>query len=296
MRIWLFTILIFTIILNATLIIRAKLISKVVDPEILLVNPLPNREPIPEVEPLKKQAPFPKFTQIEHYRKINEDSVFADVLGHSKGEPFGTAFGRSTSVHETAHGIHNEVRNEYNRLGKPRANAFYFLEGRAVIVEEPKIRKSHANKFVPEKLRSYRWKLYMAGQMEWDDTPLYLCDEWVAYILGGMCGIDDVKNGRHKGGWTDGVSGCLDFSIYSLGLCMAIREGDPVYWRENQQYKAFMHYALHQACRTFMEGRNMKEFRWDDQENLLRELRTNPAAEGMRKLLRDEFDGAWLVD
>jgi hypothetical protein len=85
-----------------------------------------------------------------------------------------------TAGHETTHGINSELRNNYNKTGK-QANGFYVLDDQAAIIVDPKIRKSAVAAYVPTSLRGDRYSTYVTGQTEWDDTPTYLFDEWVAY-------------------------------------------------------------------------------------------------------------------
>lgn len=254
-------------------------------------------EPVEEeiVVPEEVTEITPEFVDVAVYRQISdENSVYTDVLSHAKGNPFGDGSGRSTNVHETAHGIHAEVRNAWTiKLGR-RVNAFYALDGKAIVVEEPSIRKSDVKRFVPQNLRSYRYNLYLEKQTEWDDTPLYVCDEWVAYVLGAKSGIEDVKVGKHNGEWSDGVSGCLDFSIYTVALCMAIKDGDPEYWKANKQFKSFVIWYLKEAKKTYLEGRRMKEFQWETQDKLLREFLTSESASSMRSFVKEELEGVWL--
>lgn len=261
----------------------------------LQLSSLPVEPPSSPVPP-KQRFSDPIFVIISEHRKVNESgSVYADVIGHSKGAPFGDRGGRSTNVHETAHGIHSELRNEFTRKAGKRVNGFYCLQGRGAIVEEPGITMSVVKNFVPQNLRSYRWKLYMEQQLRaWNDTPLYIYDEWVAYVLGGCCGVDDVKNGRHRDGWSDTVSGCLDFSIYAVGLAMAVKQHDRAYWETNTQFRDFTYFMLRLANQTYLEGHQMKQFAWKDQDDLLQQLLFSENAEPMRRFLREEFDGVWL--
>jgi hypothetical protein len=244
----------------------------------------------PKPKPKSDNKIEPDFVKVPVFRKSESGTVYGDVLSHSQETPFGDRAGRATNVHETAHGIHAYLRNKSGS----GVNAFYGLEGRGIIIEEPKIRKSYVNKFVPQNLRSYRYALYLDGQKEWDDSPLYICDEWNAYVLGGKCNVDDVQNGRYKGAWSDGVSGCLDFSIYSIALSMAIQKGDPSYWENNKQFRSFMIWNLREAYKTYMLGRRMEQFKWDKQDALLKEFLTSASAELMRKFVRENFDGIWL--
>ena len=245
-----------------------------------------------KVEPKKEL--LPDFVQVPVYREILDNSVLSDVSKHSKKEPFADG-SRSTKAHETAHGIHSELRNSYRASLKKKVNAFYVLKGRGVIIDEPNIKMNQVNYFVPENLRSYRWQTYFVQQkMYWDDAPLYIMDEWSAYVIGGKSCVQDFNEGIYKDGWTDGVSGCLDFSIYTLALCMAIEKNDPDYWKNNIQFKAFVSWQLKEAYETFVEGRKMDMFKWDKQDLLLKELLTSQEAEPFRRLLKKEFDGVWL--
>lgn len=256
-------------------------------------EPLPPVQEEPKVEPKKEVVP--EFVPVKTYRTSEKDTVYGDIISHTKGRPFGDAHGRSTNAHETAHGIHSDLRNEYQSKMGVRVNGFYALEGRGVIIEEPGIKMSHAVKFVPENLRSYRWNLYMVQQLrDWNDTPLYICDEWNAYVLGGMCGVDDVKKGKHKEGWSDGVSGCLDFSIITVGLAMAVKENDPNYWNSKPQFNNFVIWNLKRANETYLAGHRMEQFKWEKQDKLLKEFLFSESGEPMRRFIKEELEGVWL--
>lgn len=250
----------------------------------------PIYSPLPDVP----EEIIPTFVSVPEFRSSEQDSIYGDVLRHSKGRPYGDSGGRDTNAHETSHGIHNYLRNMYTRQYGKKVNGFYVLQGRGVIIEEPNIRKSQVNRFVPQSLRAYRYKLYLAGQQARDGTPLYIYDEWVAYVLGGMVNVEDVQKGRHKGGWTDGVSGCLEFSIYAISLCMAVKEHDLQYWESNEQFRNFTIWMLHKSQETYRMGYRMKELQWKDQDDLLRELLTSSSAAPMRDFIKEHLDGVWL--
>lgn len=232
----------------------------------------------------------PTFITIEKVRSLPENSVYGDVISHSRETPYGNAYGRATNVHETTHGINSWIRNQ-NSSGK-RANGFYVLQDRAVLVDEMRFRKSQVAKFVPQNLRSVRFSTYITGQTAWDDTPTYILDEWVCYVNGAKCNVEDVQNGRYQGEWTDGVSGSLEFSVYAIALAMAVKEHEPQSW--NPQFRSFLIWGLQEAEKTFMVGRAMDKFKWDKQDVLLREFLTSSTAEPMRKFVRENLDGVWL--
>lgn len=270
-----------------------------VKPQLSPVVQSPPVEPItplkPEPEPPKSEPELvPIFVEVPTAR-TSENSVYGDVISHSQEAPFGDSHGRATNSHETGHGIHSYLRNKYTQEMGKRVNGFYCLGGRGCIIEEPKIRKSDANKFVPESLRSYRWSTYMVGQTSWDDTPLYIYDEWTAYVLGGKTNVD-VRSGRYKDGWTDGVSGCLGFSIYATAICMAVKEKDPDYWETNTQFKNFTIWMLKEAHKTYMIGYRMNQFKWEKQDVLLNNLITSSEGEPIRQFMREYLEGDkhWL--
>ena len=201
-------------------IIYQKRIAQNPDPGVVEPSPPEEFSPLPE-QPETPPETVPEFVVVEKHRPDADDgSVLGDVISHSKGRPFGNAHGRATNAHETTHGINSELRNAHPESTK--VNAFYCLQGRGAILYEPDCVKNDCKKFLPENIRSYRYQLYIRGQQAWNDRPLYIFDEWIAYINGATTNVDDVKNGRHDGEWTDGVSGCLGFSIFSVSIAMAV--------------------------------------------------------------------------
>lgn len=254
----------------------------------------PPSEPSPPPE--HPRVVEPEFVEVPVVSsRYREESLYADIMNR-QSSPF-TSSDRDTNAHETTHGINSDLRNKYTRqLGK-RVNGFYVTGGKGVIIEEPKLRIRDVVPYLPSGLRSYRYQTYLIQQQSgWDDVPLYLVDEWVAYVNGASVSVEDVERGRHNGQWTDAVSGCLDFSIYCVALCMAIEEKDPGYWQSNTQFRNFMTWHLKKAHTTFMKGRNMEQFRWDKQEKLLQSLRNSEDGKRMRDFLNKYFDGLWLEE
>ena len=109
-----------------------------------------------------------------------------------------------------------------------------------------------------------------------------------------MVGIDDVNNNRHKDSWTDGVSGCLEFSLYCIALSMAIEEYDNEYWNNNDHFKSFMKWNLQRAYNTYMIGKDYPQFKWDKQEEFFRRFRESPSTKTMRDFITEHFDGIGL--
>lgn len=203
-------------------------------------------------QPIKKEIKDenPDFILINNK---NYDSIYEDVTSQSE-KSFGNSHGRSTNVHETAHMIHAKYRNIYKKeYGK--CNAFYCLKGRIVVLKEPNLLITDV--IVPENLRGYRYDLYFRKQLKyWNDSPTYIFDEWNAYILGAECAVEDHQKNicTEK---TDAVSGCFEFSIYSVAVCMAIKEKHPEYWEKEENLKKFMKFNLKRAAKAFKIGKDV---------------------------------------
>ncbi len=156
-----------------------------------------------------------------NYPKVHDvqkgTTIFADVVNHCEDyQNFMVADSKVTSCHECTHGCNNDIRNKAGG----RVNGFYLGADRAIVVPEPKIRKRDAVPFIPSSLQGYRYSLYVTGQSDWDDQPLYLYDEFVAYINGTWAAIDlkrkenYVESGRV-------IDGSVEFVSYAVAVLMA---------------------------------------------------------------------------
>lgn len=236
----------------------------------------------------------PVFVEIPKQREINDHGAYQDVLSYSVEAPFGNEHGRATNVHETAHGIHAEYRNKYTLKLKRRVNALYMRDGKIALVKEPDFLLKHIAREIPVPLRGYRYQLYFIDQQQyWDDRPIYVFDEWTAYISGGECAVDDLaKDIVEKG--ADAVSGCLEFSIYAVATYLTAKLRDPEYLAHEPQFKRVLYYNLTRAEQTFYAGREV--FKSTKQEALYNALQTHPEAAPVRDCLRNEFDGMFLME
>jgi hypothetical protein len=199
-----------------------------------------------------------------------------------------------TASHETSHGIHAHLRN-YEAPSPFGWNAFYVLGDRAAFVKEPNTRKSDVKPFIPSSLRGDRYNLYINGQTEWDDTPLYVFDEWNAYINGAEVAVGQVQAGIYDDGWTDAVMGPLEFTVYAIATAMAAQAKDPTYFETNVQFRRFTAWNIKRAMALFAVGRAMTQFEWDRQDTYAEKLRTAPEAEAIRTFARETWGAAWTL-
>ena len=197
-----------------------------------------------------------------------------------------------TAGHETSHGIHAHLR-VYVHTGSARVNAFYVLGDRVAFVDEPGIRKAAVAAHVPSSLRGPRFALYVTGQTAWDDTPLYLWDEWNAYVNGAEVGVELATLGRWTRGWRDAVMGPIEFNVYALATAMAVAAGDPSYFASNTQFREFLAWNLARSMTLFRTGRALPDFAWADQDAYYDRLRTSADAEPLRTFARQTFGAGW---
>lgn len=199
---------------------------------------------------------------------------------------------RGTNAHENVHMINSYYSNKVR--GKQRA--FYITgEGKVFYANRPNLLKRAVAPFIPASVRGNRYKLYIEGMREWDDTPTYIMDEWVAYIGGAMVAVEDHYNGTNKDN-SDRVCGPLEFSVYSVALCMAIQEKDPKFWDENKDFRDFVNKMLLKSHQVFHRGKDVEAFRSSSQGRILNNLRTSKDCEKMRGFIRKWFNGIWLED
>lgn len=230
------------------------------------------------------------------------DSVYADAINHCKNyHSYLVPGSQTSSVHEITHGINADLRNQrlvIKRLPSPidkvdhtlwiadepvtsRRNAFYLLKNRAIRIDEPNCRKSDASEFIPQTFRGYRYGLYVAGQREWDDTPLYLYDEWSAYANGAMNVIDASSRNEYRDGNTDYIAAPVEFIAYGLGVCMAAHKTNSL----SETLRDFTLWMILQTQFIFIQG--MKVLPWKDAEKTWSKLFVESEGKDYRSFLQD---------
>lgn len=186
-----------------------------------------------------------------------------------------------TWAHETTHGLNSRLRS-----GSPGFNAFYVMNGKAVIVKEPKGTLWQIGSLVPDSLRGPSFNLYLGEQRRyWDETPTYLLDEWTAYING-----SEVGSELNEDGWHYELLQAINFTVYSIAMAKSIRETDPQY--DDTQLKAFIAFN---SKRTMAIWKRLDESGVDDLH--VRQIRAyleawklGTESASLRKFSKEYFD------
>ena len=221
----------------------------------------------------------------------NWGSALTDIANHLPSQ-YGTTYDDTDLVtfgHETSHGIHAHLRNYENNTGK-RANAFYVLHDKAALVVEPNIRKSDAVPYVPASLQNFRYGTYVTGSASWDDTPLYIWDEWNAYVNGAEVGVNRVKEGVWKESSRD-QTGNVEFIVYAVAVAMAVKAKDSAYWQAETQFREFLKWNIERGMKLHAEMVKMPEMRPGDDQ--LTKIRTASDAANWRQFLVDTYGASW---
>jgi hypothetical protein len=199
---------------------------------------------------------------------------------------------RMTNAHESTHFIHSQLRNDdvLSRRVKTFPGAFYIFPDKSFHIEQPKFLRKEIERYIPASLRFSRFNTYFGRNKSWAEYPLYIIDEFVAYINGSIVALDDHKNGQRVDS-LDPMVGPIEFAVYSVATCMAIKDLDPEYWN-NQEFQDFMYDTMKKSESIFKAGRNIYPYK--NQEEILTNLKTSPDAENIRAFMKEHFDSFFL--
>jgi hypothetical protein len=263
------------------------------------------KEPKPEIEPEPPvpQTPAPEITIEEPIRSVsNLGKVLSDIDSHM---PAGHIYRDSDKItwgHETTHGIHSRLRMKLSRsrrfygnlleqwrftpTGRPvywsnaRINVMYVLENRAVVIDEPDTTIRAAAQLVPQSLRGGVYRLYMVSQAaQWNDTPLYVFDEWVAYGNGAAVREDLKIESRQET-----VQYMLEFNNYSLAVAMACKT-------EDAQFKSFLKWNLERSMELYKSNLSIGDL--SKSTAYLENTRTSNDASELREFARNYLGRDW---
>ncbi len=238
-----------------------------------LEDPIVNKE-------VEKALPEPKWVKVKQYSKPNLKfgNVLSDIRSHINDGGYYNDSDLITAAHETTHGINSNVRNELYD-GKA-INAFYCLDGKACVLNEPKTRIEKVAKNVPVSLRGGVYKLYLVEQAAsgWGDRPLYILDEWVSYTNGSAARKDLQISSR-----AETVKYMFEFNIYVLTLLMVIENEELSY--DVEDLNNFVRWNIERSMSIYDEEKEAKEY--------LEMFRNVSDAESLRVFVKKRYGNSW---
>lgn len=261
-----------------------------------------NPDPEQKIERPQEEKPKPgaRVSWFEHkvQKDLHEEAwgeYLKDIENHLHPS-LGTHYrdkDKITWAHETTHGIHGWLNNEYQEPGDRSHYHFYVGNDKAARVKQPNITIADVAKIVPNSLKKSRFELYLVQQRrDWNDEPLYIWDEWVAYCNGAQCGLELVKKKLYEPNKSDIVWGTLEFNVYAIYVAIAQQKYDPDY--DNTQLLEFLAWNLERSMKIYNECQNINAFAWDD--TYIRHLRTNADAAELRNFTIKTWGKKWAND
>lgn len=260
---------------------------------IATAQPAPAHKPGDQVEwveyPAQKKLSDPSWgeflTDIENHLPIQFGIQYRDS-------------DKTTWAHETTHGIQAHINMTYRKDGdKARSYGMYVGGNKVAMIPQPKIRITNVAEVIPQSLRKSRYTLYLVTQAKaWNTDPIYLFDEWNAYVNGATTGIELGKKGKAAVfadptcNGTDAVLGCLEFNVYAIHLCMATKDLDPTY--DAKQLLEFTAWNSKRCMNIYNEGYKLEIFNWDKHEYLTF-LQTHDDARKMREFVIETWGATW---
>ncbi|MEZ4228272.1 MAG: hypothetical protein R3B89_03845 [Polyangiaceae bacterium] len=221
--------------------------------------------------------------------------TLTDIMQRKPARETGTWPDEEGTAHELTHSIGFELRLAATRTDR-RATGFYVLGGRAAILHEPSFRKAQVAALIPPSLRRYRYDLYLAGQPGWDDRPLYVWDEWNAYINGATVAIERYQLGLEPHttfAVKDVVLAVLEFTVYAAADILAAMQYEPSYLSQQPQSREFFAFNAERAMSVFQRGRKLPPFDYPDTDAYEATFKAAPEAEPLRASLRSLYGAGW---
>lgn len=228
---------------------------------------------------------------LKKYRDFEDSNIlYADLMKYSKNPV--TNESRSTNAHETSHMISSQLRNKYRR----NLNGFYYNGMSGILINQPNLTIKDVGPYIPENLRGYRYQLYFVDQLKhWNDSPLYIMEEWNCYSLGGAVSIVDYHQEKEVEK-TDAVAGCFEFMIYTTALYMCIAHKDPGYLNHNENFCKFFNYLLGYSTTIYNFGKMIPAYKSEKSDKLYWEYQSSQEGKEFRSFTDDLLKVRWTLD
>jgi len=171
-------------------------------------------------------------------------------------------------------------------------NAFYVLGGQAFRAHEPALKLADVANAVPRDLKGMAFQLYLRDQQRWwNDQPLYVWDEWSAYLNGLATALD----GAPDGSFSD-VLQALEFFVYGTVLFGQIQGNIVKPYSETSSTRELGSFVRFQAERTASMYLQSKSTSLDStrQTDYIRRIFRSDGFTLYRHTLNSLFGEEWL--
>lgn len=167
---------------------------------------------------------------------LREDTIGGTLGSIESRMPRGHIYRDSDKVtwgHETTHGMNSRIRNKYNT-----PNAFYCLNDQAYIIKSPPLTLGQIARQVPRNWRGGIYSLYMVQQQRgWNNDPLYVIEEFVAYFNGAVVGLECGMQARAQ----ESYAYALEMYGYVLVMQRLSKQTNFVHQQELDEFITFLY-------------------------------------------------------
>lgn len=181
---------------------KPKLVSVVVKPDLPFVNGI--------CPPVRTPAPQKCEILTDLYCRLDNPYHWIDPT-----DPGDLV----TWAHEMAHGASNRLHASTAKHG------IYLENGKGIVLSHPKVTIEQVANAVPKDQKGPIFKLYMVEQRkDWNKSPIYLLDEWNAYITGTIA--------RKQLGWEkrkETEAFALEMERYCRVMLSVVQKRNPEY-------------------------------------------------------------------
>ena len=196
---------------------------------------------------------------------------------------------KTTHSHECSHGLCSRLRIQ-NEKKYGTNETLYVLEGKSVLIIHPRIKISDVATRIPSGMRGTRYKLYLLDQQRyWNNEPIYLCEEWICYVNGGIVGYEYGLKDRTA----DSIDASLEFFGYCLYMMKIVKELDPKY--DDRQLRAFIMWhgrrVSHIARRLYEE-----KILWSRSCKWYERINTSAETASLRQFCLQYFGKEWCKE
>jgi hypothetical protein len=254
-----------------------------------------------------------KYNPLREVRDPALGVILGDLESHIAKEHKYFDTNKITWAHQVSHGINANLRNRIQ--DKELCNCFYVLRDRYISLREPNISIRDIALEVPEKLRGPSFNMYLVDSMDrWNDKPLYIFDEWVAFTNGAEVGKE-----LNFEGWYFELFQAHNFNVYCLYLAMVVNRDVSNY--NDMEMKKFLRWNIERVfmisnpsdrdeidkdilkktvsfnsnhfcphCRIDGSGSN---FDLNRSKEYVKMIRNSPEAEKLRQFAKEYFGEDW---
>jgi hypothetical protein len=193
-----------------------------------------------------------------------------------------------TNIHEALHSVNSRFRQVFGPKLHKKINCFYVLNNSVAVIEEPPTTLTKVAQRVPQSLRGRVFNLYLVQQAKyWNNEPLYILDEYSAYLAGTDGALQLNIKDRFQGSFEQS----LEFFGYSLCLAETVNNL-PNY--DNTFLLAFIKWQGERCSRIYQEGKrrgwiNLKHYQ------PYSALQTSGDATTLKTYLLNVFGKVWCL-